>query len=266
VAESDKRPSLLGKTERAKGASRQSCRAELRFLGGLIVVVAFVGALAGAGCGSSSSSQATATPQASVASTSTVEPTPVKINIDPGNNPSQGPADAKVTIIEFADFQGLKCASFATDTLPQIMANYGDSVRFVFMNLLLTKDDQYSEKAAEAGECAYEQAAFWPYHDILFKNQAVFQTATDVAGFVESLKGFAAQLGLDTAAFNDCLDSGRMASAVQADQQVAQKAVNDAQLTDFVLPAFFINGRYLGGAKPYDTFVQAIDYVTAADK
>ncbi len=208
-----------------------------------------------------------------MASTPTLEPTPIKINIDPGNNPSQGPADAKVTIIEFADFQGTRCASFALDTLPQIMKDYGDKVRFVFMNLLLTQSDQYSEKAAEAGECAHAQGAFWQYHDMVFQNQSMFadlsadQPATDVAKAVVSLKGYAAQLGLDTAKFNDCLDSGRMASAVQADVQVAQQAVRDAQLTEgIVLPAFFINGRYLGGAKPYATFQQAIEYVMAVDK
>ncbi len=246
----------------------------MRLFGGLIGVLAAIGALAGAACGSSSPSEATATAQpTTVVATPVLEPTPIVIKIDPGNNPSQGPADAKVTIIEFADFQGLKCASFATDTLPQIMANYGDKVRFVFMNLLLTKGDEYSEKAAEAGECAYAQGAFWPYHDMVFQNQSIFsslsadQPAADVAKLVDSLKGFAAQLGLDTATFNDCLDSGKMASAVQADQQVAQKAVNDAQLTNgIVLPAFFINGRYLGGAKPYASFQQAIEYVMAVDK
>ena len=266
MTEFEKRRSLPGRTKGAKAGG-----VHVRRFGGLLGVVAIVAALAGTACGSSSSSQATATAQAAIASTPTVQPTPIKITIDPGNNPSQGPADAKVTIIEFADFQGAKCASFATGTLPQIMANYGSTVRFVFVNLLLTKGDQYSEKAAEAGECAYAQGAFWPYHDLVFQNQSIFthlsadEPAADVATLVDSLKSFAAQLKLDTATFNDCLDSGRMASAVQADQQVAQKAV--AQLTsNIVLPAFFINGRYLGGAKPYDTFAQAIEYVMAVDK
>ncbi len=246
----------------------------MRLLVGLAGVVAVVGALAGAGCGSASESPPTAAAQATPVpgGTPTVEPTPKVITIAPGNNPSEGTADAKVTIIEFADFQGLKCGSFATDTLPQIMANYGDKVRFVFMNLLLTKGDQYSEKAAEAGECAYAQGAFWQYHDLLFQNQSMFadlptDPAAALAKVVDSLKGYAAQSGLDTVKFNGCLDSGSMASAVQADQQVAQQAVWDAGLTDgIVLPAFFINGRYLGGAKPYDTFQQAIEYVMAADK
>ncbi len=238
---------------------------------GLLMAVAVACVLAATGCGGSSPSQPVATSQPTSAVAS--DATPVVIKIDPGNNPSQGPADAKVTIVEFADFQGLKCASFATDTLPQIRKDYGDTVRFVFVNLPLQQDNKYSEKAAEAGECANAQGSFWPYHDLIFQNQSIFtdlapeQPPAGVAKLVDALKGFAAQVGMNTAAFNDCLDSGTMAAAVQADIQLAQKAVADAQLTNgIVLPAFFINGRYLGGAKPYDTFVQAIQYVMAVDK
>jgi Protein-disulfide isomerase len=169
---------------------------------GLVTAVAVVAALAGMGCGSTPEAQATPTSQ----------PTPRPVKIDVGNNPSKGPADAKVTIVEFSDFQGAHCASFAQQTLPQILANYGDKVRFVFMNLLLQKADPYSEKAAEAGECANAQGAFWQYHDLLFQNQQALTgllTPDPTAGpakVVDSLKGYATQLGLDTATFNDCLD------------------------------------------------------------
>jgi protein-disulfide isomerase len=198
-----------------------------------------------------------------------VQPTPKTVKIDPGDNPSKGPADAKVTIVEFADFQGPHSGSFAQQTLPQILANYGDKVRFVFINYPLKKDS-YAQKAAEAGECANAQGSFWQYHDLLFQNQQVLTgllTPDPTAGptkVVEILKGYATQLGLDTANFNDCLDSGKMASAVQADAQVAQMAGQDAGLTSFGSPAFFINGNYLRGAKPYDVFKQAIDVALAA--
>jgi protein-disulfide isomerase len=141
------------------------------------------------------------------------------------------------------------------------------------MNLPLTNTHAAAQKAAEAGECANAQGSFWQYHDLLFQNQQVLtdlltpgpDPAADLAKAVESLKGFAAQLGLDTAEFNDCLDSGKMASAVQADEQVATKAAQDAGLTNnFVVPSFFINGNYLGGAEPYDVFTQMIDAALAA--
>ena len=160
--------------------------------------------------------------------TPTAQPTPKTIKIDAGDNPARGPADAKVTIVEFSDFQGPHCGSFAQQTLPQILSNYGDKVRFVFMNLPLTSD-AYAQTAAEAGECANERGTFWPYHDLLFQNQQALtalltpDATAGLAKVVESLKGYAAQLGLDAGRFNDCLDSGKMTSAVQADQQVGQR-------------------------------------------
>jgi protein-disulfide isomerase len=230
----------------------------------------FIGCSSGSSISTQSPSEGSPSPPGA-GGTPTAQPTPKTITIDPGDNPARGPADAKVTIVEFSDFQGPHCGSFAQQTLPQILANYGDKVRFVFMNLPLTKDN-YAQKAAEAGECANEQGAFWQYHDLLFQNQQALTAllspdpAAGLAKVVESLKGYAAQLGLDTAKFNDCLDSGKMATAVQADQQVAQKAAQDAGLTSFGLPSFFINGNYLGGAKPYDVFKQAIDAALAAAK
>jgi protein-disulfide isomerase len=187
--------------------------------------------------------------------TPTVEPTPKPVTIDVGDNPAKGPADAKVTIVEFSDFQCPYCGRFVAETLPQILANYGDKIRFVFMNLPLTSIHENAEKAAEAGECANEQGAFWQFHDIMFGHQDALT--------VDDLKGYAAQLGLDTAKFNDCLDSGKMVSEVQADLDAGQTAAADAGLTRFGTPAFFINGVNLAGAQPYDVFKAAIDAALA---
>jgi len=240
-----------------------------------LICASLVGSLLLIGCGSGSSKSTTQTPGGSSpsppAAGGTVVPTPKTITIDPGENPSKGPADAKVTVVEFSDFQGPNCGKFAQQTLPQVLANYGDKIRFVFANYPLKKDS-YAQKAAEAGECADAQGSFWQYHDLLFQNQQALSnqlTPDPTAGpakVVESLKGYAAQLGLNTATFNDCLDSGKMTSSVQADQQLALKASQDAGLTSFPVPAFFINGNYLSGSKPYDVFKQAIDAALAAAK
>jgi len=172
------------------------------------------------------------------------------------NNPSQGPSNAPVTITEFADFQCPYCARFAQQTLPLILSDYSDKVRFVFVNFPLTQIHQAAHKAAEAGECANEQGAFWKYHDLLFQNQGALD--------VNSLKGYAAQIGLDTAKFNDCLDSGEMAGAVQADIEAGQEALQEAGVTSIGVPAFLINGKPVIGAQPYDVFKQAIDEALAA--
>jgi protein-disulfide isomerase len=188
--------------------------------------------------------------------TPAAQATPKPVTIDAGDNPAKGPADAKVTIVEFSDFQCPYCARFTTETLPQILTNYGDKIRFVFMNFPLTSIHENAQKAAEAGECANEQGAFWQFHDIMFQNQSALT--------VDNLKSYAAQLNLDTAKFNDCLDSGRMADAVTADMAVAETAATDAGLTRFGTPAFFINGNNLAGAQPYDVFKAAIDAALAA--
>jgi len=183
------------------------------------------------------------------------EATPKPVTIDVGDNPAKGPADAKVTIVEFSDFQCPYCARFVEETQPQILSNYGDKIRFVFMNFPLSQIHENAEKAAEASECANEQGSFWQFHDIMFQNQSALT--------VDNLKSYAAQLNLDTAKFNECLDSGKMASAVEADMTAAEKAAADAGLTRFGTPAFFINGNSLQGAQPYDTFKQVIDAALA---
>jgi protein-disulfide isomerase len=174
------------------------------------------------------------------------QPTPAgPVDVSIGNNPALGLADAKVTIVEFSDFQCPYCARFQSDTFPQITQNYGDKIRFAYRNFPLTSLHQYALKAAEASECANEQGAYWKYHDLLFQNQSALDDA--------SLKNYAASLGLDTAAFNQCLDSDKYMSDVQKDYQDGITA--GVQGT----PAFFINGMPISGAQPYTVFKAAID-------
>ena len=172
---------------------------------------------------------------------------PVDVSVD--DDPAQGPEDAAVTIIEFSDFQCPYCARFNTDTLPQILSNYADRVRFVYRDFPLTSLHENALKAAEASECADDQGAYWKYHDLLFQNQAALDDA--------SLKNYAASLGLDTAAFNQCLDSDKFLSEVQKDEQDGITA--GVQGT----PAFFVNGVLIEGAQPYTVFQAAIEAALA---
>ena len=245
-----------------KGSSSQANLA-LYFLISLVTAIAVVAAAAGINHawpifgesgGQTISVVAQLTPGAQ--GTPAAQATPKPVTIDVGDNPAKGPADAKVTIVEFSDFQCPYCSRFTTETLPQILSNYGDKVRFVFMNFPLPSIHENAQKAAEAGECANEQGAFWQFHDIMFQNQSALT--------VDNLKSYAAQLNLDTAKFNECLDSGKMASAVEADMTAAEKAATDAGLTRFGTPAFFINGNSLSGAQPYANFKAAIDAALAA--
>jgi protein-disulfide isomerase len=121
---------------------------------------------------------------------------------------------------------------------------YGDKVQRVWRDFPLNfhKDAQ---KAAEAGMCAHDQGKFWEYHDKLFENQRALK--------VENLKQYAADMGLDTGKFDACLDSGKYEADVKQDLEDGQGA--GVQGT----PAFFVNGRFLSGAQPYENFVNLIE-------
>jgi protein-disulfide isomerase len=191
--------------------------------------------------------QPAAVGQPSAVAQPTAGPTAVvgPVDVSADDDPAIGPANAPVTIIEFSDFQCPYCSRFNTDTLPQILSNYGDRVRFVYRDFPLTSLHANALKAAEASDCANEQGAYWKYHDLLFKNQSALDDA--------SLKSYAASLGLDTGVFNQCLDSDKYISEVQKDYQDGVTA--GVQGT----PSFFVNGMPLTGAQPYSAFQAAIE-------
>ncbi len=158
----------------------------------------------------------------------------------------KGDKDAPVTIIEWSDFECPFCARFYRDTLPLIEEEYikTGKVKLVFRDFPLSFH-QNAQKAAEAAECAGEQGKFWEMHDLLFEN--------GVEGGVTTFKQYAKQLGLNTAKFNECLDSGAMASEVRKD--TADGAAVGIQGT----PGFLINGKLVSGAQPFSNFKQVID-------
>jgi protein-disulfide isomerase len=149
-----------------------------------------------------------------------------------------------VTIVEFSDFQCPFCLR-VMPTLKRIQSTYGDKVRLVWKDYPLTNIHPEAFKAAEAANCAREQGKFWEYHDRLFGNQQAL--------FVDSLKQYAAETGLDTARFNQCLDSAKYGSRVQEHVQLG------SQLGVSSTPSVFINGRAVTGAQPYETFAAVID-------
>jgi len=188
----------------------------------------------------------TATP-VPILSPTAAQPSPTAgiVQVSADDDPAIGPPDAPVLIVEFSDFQCSFCARFASETLGQILDTYGDQVRLVFRDFPLTSMHAHAQKAAEASQCAYEQGEYWEYHDLLFQNQQALD--------IDSLKGYAQQLGLDTDAFNECLDSGQYTSEVQND--LAQGQSYGVTGT----PTFFINGRLLRGAKPFSDFQAVIE-------
>jgi protein-disulfide isomerase len=169
----------------------------------------------------------------------------------------KGDANAPVTLIEFSDFQCPYCGRFATGAARHIDDEYVNSgkVRFGYWHVAFLGEE--SQWAAEASECAADQDKFWEYHDKLFdsqngENQGAFSK--------DNLKKFAADMKLDTAAFNACLDSGKYTKMVQDRTAMAnQLGVNST-------PAFIVNGRPLLGAQPFEAFQQIIENELATTK
>lgn len=122
----------------------------------------------------------------------------------------QGKADAKVMLVEYSDFQCPYCKR-AFPTLQQVKASYPD-LQIVYRHFPLSFH-QAAQKAAEGAECAGAQGKFWEMHDMLF-DKNVDGSGSGLG--VSDIKGYAATLGLDTAKFNTCLDSGQTAATVSA--------------------------------------------------
>ncbi len=162
-----------------------------------------------------------------------------------------GNKDAKVTIVEYADFRCPFCERFYTQAEKQIIADYVNTgkVRFIFRNYAFL--GQESIWASEAAECANEQGKYWEYYNWLFSKQA---PESDLNYYSKAnLTKYAGQVGLNTVQFASCLNSDKYAKRV-ADDLDSGKAVSVTGT-----PTTFINGQKIVGAQPYETFKQAID-------
>jgi len=150
---------------------------------------------------------------------------------------ARGPADARVTIVEFSDFQCPYCQK-AKPVLDEVESRHPKDVRIVYRHLPLDSLHPRARPSAEAAACAAEGNKFWEYHDRLFANNRAL-TDTD-------LRKYAVEVGLDTAAFDECVRTRRHQAAVEADVQEAKK------LGITGTPAFVVNGIVLSGLKSAD--------------
>ena len=175
------------------------------------------------------------------------------ISID--DDPALGDPDARVTIIEFGDYQCPYCRIFWKDTLPRIKKEYVDTgkVSFVFRDFPQSVHPE-ATAAAMAADCADDQGQYWPYHDKIFQEQDRRGREGDVVRFrADDLKRWGADIGLDAAAFDECIDSERHK------EEVAKDYANGADVGIDSTPIFFVNGRVLAGAHPFSSFEKVIE-------
>lgn len=176
------------------------------------------------------------------------EPEPLPIS-RLGSDPALGTEGAPIVIIEYGDFGCPTCRVWHQAGIrDQILEEYRGQVQFVWRDYPIITAQ--SPKAAEAGQCAFDQNKFWEFHDYMYEN------ATSLS--VDSLKAYARELGLDGPQFDECLDSGKN-----------KAKVNDSMQQGFDLgfpgaPGFTVNDQKLPGPPMYETLKGIIDKMLAA--
>lgn len=201
---------------------------------------------------------APANPQAVAPGQPTAPPPGTKVNVSEGNLPILGNKNAKVTVIEFADFRCPFCEKLFTDTESQLIEDYVNTgkVQFVFRNYAFL--GPASTVAANAAECANEQGKFWAMHDYFYKNQP---PESDTSMYtVDNLTQIAGTLGMNTDQFKSCLSTNKYQKNIDQDFSDGQKAGVSGT------PSTFIDGQLTVGAQPYANFKTLIDAELAKNK
>ena len=179
--------------------------------------------------------------------------------------PFKGDKNAKVTLVDFTDYQCPFCARHVRETWPQIEKDYISTgkVKYVVRDFPIESIHPHAFKAAEATHCAGEQGKYWEIHDRLFADQKALA--------LKDLPPHAQTLGLDVPKFQQCLESGRHAAKVRKDLADGQKAGVTGT------PSFFLGltepndsqvkvQKSLKGAQPYAAFKEAIDSLLSSQK
>ena len=172
------------------------------------------------------------------------EPEPPRTLVSPDKGFTRGPANARVVLVEFSDFQSPFCKR-VLGTVRQLIELYPGQVKWVFRDFPIERLHPTAPKVHEAARCAGAQGKFWEYHDLLFERAPRHAP--------EALEQYARELALDGPAFVRCLDGGASREAIAGDIEEGRR------LGVTATPTFFINGRKLVGAKPLAEFRRLIE-------
>jgi protein-disulfide isomerase len=219
----------------AEAAPRPPARS--RWLRRLTVLAAFA---AGLGSGYALWGLPSESPSAAQA---TGEPTRYEVSAD--DDPSLGRSDAPVTLIEFSDYNCPYCRRWYQETLPILLDEHGEDIRFIYRDLPVVGGGAVGFEAAQAANCAGDQGAYWEFQEALFTGQYGLSR--------DAYLVYAEQLGLDQEALTECLDSGFHEEEVRGDLADAYA------LGVGSTPTFFINGIPVVGARPTETFLAIIE-------
>lgn len=166
-----------------------------------------------------------------------------RYSVNVAGAPALGPEQAKVTVVEFADFQCPFCQRVGP-TLRQLVKEYPKDVRVVFKHLPLAMHSK-APAAHAAAEAAHRQGKFWEMHDLIFSKPDQMSA--------EQYVKYAEELGLDLDRFRKDVAAPDLKARIDADAEEARK------LGVSGTPSFFLNGRYLSGAQPVEAFKEIVD-------
>ena len=171
---------------------------------------------------------------------------PSTAGLDPvtDDDPSRGPSDAPVTIVEFSDYQCPYCQIWHEEVLVRLLIEYPGELRFIYRDFPLSGHPE-AQPAAEAANCAGDQEAYWEFQDAIFSSEYGYGRL--------AYEQYASDLNLDLGEFTDCLDSHRHEAEVLEDYN------DGVRLGVQSTPTFFINGTQIVGAQPYENFQQLIE-------
>ena len=175
-----------------------------------------------------------------------------------------GDPDAQISLIEYSDFECPYCKRFHL-TAKSLVDAYPGQVNWVYRHFPLSFHNPGAQKQAEASECAYEQGGdevFWQYTDAVYA-----RTKSGGKGFpLDKLTPLAEELGLDGAAFQDCVDSGRYAARVKEDFDQGREAGITGTPGNILLHNGTGEARLEAGAQPLQTLKKKVDEMLASSK
>lgn len=162
----------------------------------------------------------------------------------PDDDAVEGQPDAPITLVEFSDFQCPFCQKFYSQSFGQIRDAYikTGKVKFIYRDFPLDFHPQ-AATAALAAECAADQNKFSAMHDALFENQAEWAGNSDAPNL---FKKYAKAIGLDAKSFDACYDTRKHETEIRKD--LVDGIASGVSGT----PGFFVNGKALSGALPYE--------------
>jgi len=171
----------------------------------------------------------------------------VRLSIPVGpDDHSRGPLDAKLTVIEYGDYQCPYCGQ-AYSIVEQLRSEFSDSMRLIFRNLPLVDVHPHAEAAAEMAEAIGLQGKFWEIHDALYENQTDLSDA--------ALSRYAEQVGADVTTAMNAIADGGPRQRVEADFEGAIRSGANGT------PTFFVNGERYDGSWQFEPFLQYLSEV-----